>query len=269
MDKTTIEAIAADLMRARKLGLPVQRPSTREPLTLDEGYQIARLLLEARRARGDRVIGAKLGFTNPAVWPSVGLAGPLWAPVFAATYVESAREVALPGLRSPEVEPEIVFGLKRGARRDAPIESQIEWYALGLEVIDTGYPAGPPIVADQAADLCAHQFLIVGEPTPFAADLIDPLGSFSCELYCDAQLKSRGAGKDVMGNPLHAAQWFVKHLIHDVPLSDAPCVVLTTGRLGPPPAIPAGVSQWRLHATLPVPELNVTIRRDAAGPTSA
>jgi 2-oxo-3-hexenedioate decarboxylase len=261
VDNSTIEAIATDLMQARQLASPVERPSKRGLSTLHDGYRIARVMLDARRAAGDRVIGAKLGFTNPAVWSSVGLDGPLWAPVFEASYAESAREVTLPKLRAPEVEPEIVFGLRTDVDRDAPIEARIAWYALGLEVIDTGYPPGPPIVADQAADLCAHQFLIVGEPAPFSATLAEALGNFNCELYCDGQLKSRGAGRDVMGNPLHAADWFMKHLIDAVPLSTTSTVVLTTGRLGPPPAVPAGVSQWQLQATLPVPKLDVTIRR--------
>ncbi|HSV83269.1 MAG TPA: hypothetical protein VLK85_29065, partial [Ramlibacter sp.] len=109
MDKSAAAEIALQLLQAREKTAPVERPSIRHGISLDDGYQIAGEMIRRRLSAGDGIRGAKLGFTTPAVWPSVGLTGPLWAPVFESTYTESA-EVVLPPMRAPEVEPEVVFG---------------------------------------------------------------------------------------------------------------------------------------------------------------
>jgi 2-oxo-3-hexenedioate decarboxylase len=263
MQQTTISVIATELQEARRRAMPVARPSAQHAITLDDGYAIANELIRRRLAAGDSVVGAKLGFTNPGVWLSVGLKGPLWAPVFATTYTEDAA-VTLPRLRAPEVEPELVFGLRVGASSAAQdVAAQIEWWALGLEVIDTGYPAGPPVVADQAADLCAHQKLIVGPRRAFAAVAPDTVSGFTSELLRDGEVLSVGAGKNVMDSPLNAVGWFLRHLVDSIPWPKAMPGVLTSGRLSAPPALPVGHSRWELRSTLPLPPLQVSIDRPA------
>jgi 2-keto-4-pentenoate hydratase len=262
MDQTIISGIATELLDARKRASQVGRPSARHAITLDDGYAIAAEMLRRRLADDDAVIGAKLGFTNPQLWPSVGLTGPLWAPVFTSTFTEDAH-VTLPPLRAPEVEPELVFGIRRGASASTDIASQIEWWALGLEIIDTGYPAGPPVVADQAADFCAHQKLIVGARRPFREIESDVLMNFTSELFCEGEMLSAGIGRNVMGNPLKAAAWFIHNLIDVIPWPHTATGALTTGRLGHPPPLPVGISRWEMRTTLPLPALSVSIFRPA------
>jgi len=266
MDQAAISAIASELLNARRSASPVQRPSERFAMTLSDGYAVAHEILQRRLAAGETVVGVKLGFTNPSVWPSVGLTGPLWAPVFTSNYSEDAA-VQLSRLRAPEVEPELVFGIGPNARLTSALPTQealmaqIEWWALGLEIIDTGYPAGKPVVADQVADHCAHQKLIVGPRRPFQK--IDPeiLAEFSCELFRDGEMLCAGTGSNVMDNPLNAVEWFLRNRSEAVSWPEKVPTVLTTGRLANPPPLPTGVTQWELRSTLPLPRLSVSISR--------
>jgi hypothetical protein len=47
-------------------------------LTLDDAYRISDRLCELRTARGERVIGRKIGFTNGTIWAEYAIYPPMW-----------------------------------------------------------------------------------------------------------------------------------------------------------------------------------------------
>src|SRR5215472_10716833 len=77
------EAIAAEALVAMDGAHQIAPFSARYPgLTLDDAYRISARLCELRTARGERVIGRKIGFTNRTIWAEYGVYAPLWGFVF-------------------------------------------------------------------------------------------------------------------------------------------------------------------------------------------
>lgn len=46
--------------------------------TQDQGDRVRPLLRKAFEARGERIVGRKIGFTNRRIWPEYGVSAPNW-----------------------------------------------------------------------------------------------------------------------------------------------------------------------------------------------
>lgn len=245
-----LDEVADQLLRARRSATTLEPPSSRYPsFTVADGYAVARRMQEARSAAGARVVGAKLGFTNEAVWELLGTDQPFWAPVYDDT-VSSDRAVSLTGMVEPRIEPEIVVGLGRpltaGAGRDEVLEA-VAWVALGFELAQCRYPDWVLSAGDAVADGGLHGLLVVGDRVEHggrAGDLADTV----LELSCDGAPMARGRAADVLGGPVAGLEWLVRLPgIETVPSGS----IVTTGSLTAPAPVHEG-QVWRANATGPV-----------------
>src|SRR5262252_8532149 len=113
------EAIATEALAAMDRARQIAPFSARHPgLGLDDAYRISARLCALRTARGERVVGRKIGFTNRAIWAEYGVYAPIWGYVFDATVraLPPPRQAArhpfpLALFAEPRIEPEIVFRL--------------------------------------------------------------------------------------------------------------------------------------------------------------
>ena len=138
----------------------------REPFTddwtdLDLGtaYQIQAETLRRRQARGETVVGIKLGLTSRAKQKRMGIDVPLVAWLTDAMVLPAGEPVPQAALIHPRVEPEIVFVM--GDRLQGPgvtaaqALSAVAQVFGGAEVIDSRYRnlrfRLPDVVADNAS----------------------------------------------------------------------------------------------------------------------
>src|SRR6476620_11714163 len=141
------EAIAAEALEAMDGARQIAPFSVRYPgLTLEDAYRILARLCEVRTARGERVIGRKIGFTNRTIWAEYGVYAPMWGYVYDATVHDLAGLGAFPlgRLAEPRIEPEIVFGLSRAPAQgmdDAALIGCVDWIAHGFELVQSVFPA--------------------------------------------------------------------------------------------------------------------------------
>jgi 2-oxo-3-hexenedioate decarboxylase len=195
------ETLAAELAQARGRGMPVTPPSMRGDFDLEDGYAVGRLLAEHRVAAGHRTAGVKIGLTNPAAWPRLGIDHPVWAPVYEDTVVGD-EHYPIGGLTSPRLEVEVVVKLAAAVPVGATIEelsSAVEWAALGFEIVDCHYPDWKLTPADLVADHGLHVGLVIGPPrVASAAELQDLVVTLSK----DGAQVAQGRGSDVLGGPL-------------------------------------------------------------------
>src|SRR5271163_3850335 len=74
-----LEAIAGDVVAAlasrRQLPTFSSRPGG---LTLAKAYRVTPLLRAAFEARGEKISGRKIGFTNREMWKVYGVQSPIW-----------------------------------------------------------------------------------------------------------------------------------------------------------------------------------------------
>ena len=239
---------AHQLLDARARSQQIAPLSSGAELTVADGYDIARSILDIRIASGEVPVGRKIGFTNRKIAARYGISAPIdasiWATMFDNTvrYTEDNHGVqSLKGALQPRIEPELVFMLGRAPAPDAAIEEIadcIEWMAHGYEIDVCPFPDWKFEVVDAIAAFGMHGALILGEPRVLSAatrrNLGDTLANASVSLSCSAQpsftLMAAGFGSDVLGNPLNAL-WELHRSLQNQP-QFAPLAageIITTG----------------------------------------
>lgn len=217
-----MSALAATLLDAYDRGAALAPPSrTHADFSLADGYRVAAELINARRGRGERLLGRKIGFSNRAIWARYGVHGPIWGAVWDSTLVQldgSHATVSLAGLLEPRLEPEIVLGL-RSAPRSSSLEDltqAVDWVAHGFEIVQSLYPNWQFAAADTVAAFGLHARLLVGPRVPARAlgqaRPAELLAELWLELRCDGRPVETGSGANALGGPLQALGFLVDTL---------------------------------------------------------
>jgi 2-oxo-3-hexenedioate decarboxylase len=214
-------------------------------------------LCALRTARGERVIGRKIGFTNRTIWAEYGVYAPMWGFVFDAT----VRNLPTPGLAvrhpfplghfaEPRIEPEIVFRLAAAPSPDmdeAALFGCIDWMAQGFEIVQSVFPGWKFAPADTVIVNGLHGALLLRprHPAGFgnASDWVSNLAGFEIDLLRDGAVIDRGRGANVLDGPLSALRHLVALLARDPvnsPLATGD--IVTTGTLTRAFPISAGES---------------------------
>jgi 2-oxo-3-hexenedioate decarboxylase len=211
-----IPVIAGELLNALDRGGTLPSIVERHPgFGWDEAYRVAAEILRLRRARGERTVGRKNGFTNRNIWAEYGATAPIWAHVYNRTLVIAERNratLSLKGSARPRLEPEIAFRLKAalpaGVTDPARILEAIEWVAPGFEIVDCHFADWKFRSADSAADFALHWRLVVGSPRPVNAveitELVAQLRDCRVTLSRNGEVRDRGVGANALGHPAAA-----------------------------------------------------------------
>lgn len=212
----SIDEMATELLDALDRNARLVPFTTRDP-SFDNrtAYLVGAELLRRRRARGERTLGRKIGFTNRTIWEEYGVYTPMWAHVYDTTvtfFDGPSGSVKIGHLAEPRIEPEITLHFKEspaGAQSEAEILSCIDWIAHSVEIVQSHFPGWKFVAPDTAADFGLHGGLVVGPPKPVAelgdpADLIEVLRRFTIALSRDGAVQARGGGALVLDSPLLA-----------------------------------------------------------------
>src|SRR6202021_971891 len=73
--KTVADEVVASLAGHRQIPTFTSRPGG---LTLAQAYRVMPLLRAAFEARGEKITGRKIGFTNREMWKVYGVEAPIW-----------------------------------------------------------------------------------------------------------------------------------------------------------------------------------------------
>jgi len=239
--ESAISALAGAVLAAYDGACTMPLPSTRHPaLTLDDAYAVADAVRQRREARGERVRGWKIGFTNRTIWDRYGVHAPIWGPVWDTTLnlLDGCEaRVPLAGLVQPRLEPEIVFAFARAPEPgmdEAALAACLDWVAHGVEIVHTHCEGWRFTAADTVADGALHGRLLVGPRLPVAAwpRLGDDLAALTMVLACDGREIDRGVGANVLGDPLAALRQWIDAMARATPgWRVEPGHVVTTGTL--------------------------------------
>lgn len=236
------------------------------PIGLEEGYMTAAGIAELRRARGERVAGRKIGFTNRTIWPIYNVDRPVWGWVWESGLHDIPRDGQIPLPARPELrlEPEIAFGIgETPAQRMGPADllGCIAWVAHSVELVCSLYPGWRFTAPDAAAAQAMHAELWVGERIPASRFSVEELERFSIRLTGGERVLE-GHADDVLGGPLHALAHLVRH-VGDMPGAPPlqPGEIITTGTLTDAvPLEPGAEWQSRLEG-IDLPALDLRFSR--------
>lgn len=219
-----VESIADEVLAALTSHRQIPTFSSRPTgLSLVEAYRVTPLLRSAFEARGETIVGRKIGFTNRDMWPVYGVTSPIWgyATDHTTRALASVRTVETRNFTEPRIEPEIIFGLKAAPSpdmNDAALLDCIEWVSLGYEIVQSIYPDWKFTAADTVVANGVHGALLVGKRhaiAPRKAQWRDELATFNVELYRNGELSQRGGGALVLGSPVLALRHLVRVLAGD------------------------------------------------------
>lgn len=226
------ESVAAELL-ACEAERRDREPFTDEwpELDVDTGYRIQDANLAKRLARGEQLIGVKLGLTSEAKQRRMNVHAPFVAWLTDDMVLAVGDPVPQAKLIHPRIEPEIVFVMKDrlegpGVTRESAMAA-VETVAGGAEVIDSRYRNFRFRAGDVIADNASSGAYVVIDKTVAPADI--DLLTESVEVYVDGKLEQTGTGKDVQGHPGEALALAANDLARRGLAIEPGWVVLTGG----------------------------------------
>ena len=231
-------------------------------------YAVGAEIFRRRCARGEKPVGRKIGFTNRGIWPEYGVAAPMWAHVYDTTVVyfdEPAGRLPIRGLVQPLVEPEIVLHFSRAPgnpESETELLSTVDWIAHGFEIVQCHFRDWKFALADTIADFGLHGALVVGPRRRIEEleDVARQLRTFTITLSKGETIVAQGAGANVLGSPLLAAQHLLNVLYHQQRFTPVQAgEIVTTGTLLSPPSIYAGETWVTRLSGIDLPGLHLTV----------
>jgi 2-keto-4-pentenoate hydratase len=214
MSDTDIHALAQEMLAAYTTGAMIPAPPSarHEEFDLNSAYAVEAEFSRLRKQTGRQTVGLKVGYANKAMWRVLKLETLLWAHMYDDTVHYAggnSAELRLPYDRSPRIEPEIVFKLKQPTATAgldaAAVLQNVEWLAIGFEIIDCPYPDWQFKSTDFVAAYGLHLALVVGQPLPLdselALTLANGLASFKVRISKDGQFVEEGSGKNSLRSP--------------------------------------------------------------------
>jgi 2-oxo-3-hexenedioate decarboxylase len=182
-------------------------------LGLADAYRIQRAVVGRRLARGERLVGTKLGMTSRAKMDQMGISEIICGQLTDAMMVPDGGSVDLTRLIHPRVEPEVAFRLARDvdlSDPDVDIVACTGGVAAALEIIDSRYADFRFSLPDVVADNTSAAFFVVGAwcpPMPQAWR--QTLGALSVQLFADGEAVEAGSTREILGHPLNALRALV------------------------------------------------------------
>ncbi|TAL52854.1 2-keto-4-pentenoate hydratase [Pandoraea sp.] len=239
MQQEKLKAIAARLKKA-EIGRQVIAP-VRGDIGLDDmqsAYAVQQINVDARVARGERIVGRKIGLTSLAVQKQLGVDQPDFGALFASMAYGDAQPISLSKLIQPKVEAEIALVLKRDLTYErhtfADLIGATDCAVAALEVVDSRIENWDIKFVDTVADNASSAAFVMGA-RPVRLSQLD-LAACAMALESRGEVLSTGSGAACLGNPLNAAVWLADRMAAlGTPLRAGDVVL--TGALGPMVAV--------------------------------
>ncbi len=230
---------------------------------LAAAYAVQSEIIAERIAAGARVIGRKIGLTNPKVQTQLGVDQPDFGVLLDDMACPLDQPVDVTRLLQPKIEAEIAFIL--AADLDQPVVTEedvifaTDYVVAALEIVDSRIAAWDISIVDTIADNGSSGLFTLGATkTTLTTDdpatrLETPVGTGVLDLSLVTMTMTRGGlpvsdgtGADCLGNPVTAVAWLANTARdYGSPLRAGDIVL--SGALGPMvPVIPGSTFTARI-----------------------
>jgi 2-oxo-3-hexenedioate decarboxylase len=199
-----VAALAATLDEATLGRRTTDRLTDTTDLDLPTAYRIQRAVIERRVARGEALVGVKMGFTSRAKMIQMGVDDVIWGLLTDAMLVEEGGVLDLSGHIHPRIEPEIAFLIGSplsGTITPAEAVRAIAGIAVAYEVLDSRYANFDFTLADVIADNASASGFGVGAWHDPAS--LDP-SNLGLLVEIDGRPVATGSSAAILGNPLRS-----------------------------------------------------------------
>lgn len=200
----------------------------------DEAYGVQEVNTKHRLANGGRLVGRKIGLTNPVVQAQLGVDQPDYGMLFADMDLPHGGELSWSEGAQYKVEAEMAFVLGRDL--PAPdctmteVLRAVEYVVPSLEIVGSRIANWDIRFFDTVADNASSAYFTLG-PSPRKLTEVDLLNC-KMELTQGGSIVSEGVGRACLGSPLNALLWLARVMANvGRPLSEGNVVL--SGALGP------------------------------------
>ncbi len=212
------DALAERLEEALRTRRPIPPLSETDGLyEIPLAYAVQRSWVRLRTRQGERVVGRKVGLTNPVIQAQFGVSEPDYGSLWGSRSfpeVGGRAEVPFDLFLQPRVEGEIIFLLGRPLKgphiTPQDVLAATEAVAAGIEIIDSRIADWRITITDTIADNASFGGFVVG-PWSSPRRTAD-LGSVRMRLFQNGRPAAEGIGAAALGHPARSVAWLVRKL---------------------------------------------------------
>lgn len=194
---------------------PIAPLTEREPdLTIADAYRIQLRMIERRLAKGEAVIGKKIGVTSKAVQQMLNVYQPDFGHLLSGMVYSEGEPIPVGTLIAPRAEAEVAFMLRHdlnGPGITAADVLRATDYALPcFEIVDSRIQDWKIKIQDTVADNAScGAFLLGGTPRSLRGFDLSVAGMV---VEKNGDIVSTSAGAAVQGSPVNAVAWLANTL---------------------------------------------------------
>lgn len=208
-----IDRYAEATVRARTRGERYAPPSEERALSMAEAYAVQDRMRETLVARGEQIIGWKVGLTGKKAQEMFQCPEPVSAFLLASGVYADRAEVPVGRFVQVVVEAEVAFVLRRdlagpGVTALAALQA-VEGAVSALELVDFRY-SGKPTGADLVADGVYANAIVLGA-SPTDVSHVD-LALEGLVYEHNGAVVATNTAAEVLGNPVNSLAWIANHL---------------------------------------------------------
>ncbi len=229
----TLDTIATSLRTAEASSTPIA-PIREQITSAADAYAIQDMNTEARLAAGGRLVGRKIGLTNPAVQAQLGVDQPDYGMLFADMDLPHNGELAWNEGAQWKAEAELAFVMGRELTNPdctmAEAMRAVEYVVPAIEIVGSRIANWDIRFVDTVADNASSAFFTLGS----SARKLTDANLLECrmEMRNGDEIVSQGSGRACLGSPLNALVWLARVMAGvGRPLGEGDVVL--SGALGP------------------------------------
>ncbi len=244
MEQSTILQLGDELYDALSNGKTVSPLTSRGfDISIEDAYHIQQRMLSRRIAKGEKVIGKKIGVTSKAVMNMLGVHQPDFGYLLDGMVYNEGESIPMNTLIQPKAEGEIAFLLNKDLMGPgltaADILAATEGVMACFEIVDSRIQDWKIKIQDTVADNASCGVFVLGDK------LVDPksvdLSLCGMVLEKNGEIVVTGAGAATMASPVNAMVWLANTLGRlGIPLNAGDVVL--SGALGAMVPVKAGDS---------------------------
>jgi 2-oxo-hept-3-ene-1,7-dioate hydratase len=219
-DESVLDA-AARLVIAEETRTPIRQLSLQYPdMTIEDAYEVQRVLVDGKLAGGRRLTGRKIGLTSRAMQQSVSITEPDYGALFDDMFYQSGAEIPLHRFIRPRVEVELAFVLGTSLRGPGcnvfDVLRATEFVTPALEILDARVQMTDPetghlrTIVDTIADNAADGGVVLGGRAVKPLDV--DLRWVSALLYRNGIIEESGVAAAVLDHPANGVAWLANKL---------------------------------------------------------
>jgi 2-keto-4-pentenoate hydratase len=211
--------IAERLDQAWRARAPIAPISEADGITdIATAYQIQTAWSDMRLARGERIVGRKIGLTSEAIQAQLGVSEPDYGALWASSHYPAPNGVAtipVADFLQPRIEGEIAFRFARPLREPGVTPEQViaacDACALAVEIVDSRIADWKIKLVDTIADNASYGGFTHG---PWDAAMpVSDLPGLAMQIRHNGVLAAEGIGAAALGGPARSTAWLANTLI--------------------------------------------------------